>query len=458
MSTSMPNRILAMTAAAAGAAVLFGCSAGKGKGAIVVCSNSSDCANGKICAPLGDTAKCVDPIPQGLHCTSYLECDEDALVCEHSIGLGYDEALCLEIGKKLFHCVLVDDCAEGLFCDYERRPPSCGPRKTAGQSCSGALSKECLHGLVCVDPIYREDPATCSTPGKQGDRCVENEDCAADHYCSGWAGPGRICKQKKAAEADCDFDKECQGGLFCDDCVDDYGVCTALLAEGSECACDKACAYPFVCASSLDTPVCKPRSGPGGTCGRDVECAAELVCGTLSKPGKCQERGGDGQPCARREECAPGLACRYPSQGGDSGTCKPGVGVGDVCGGSNVCAQGMGCNKGFSPPICEPPGAAGQKCGSKEDCSAGLTCMGQLCRMPGKKGDPCLYTDDCGEDLYCDPSSDQYVCMPVVKEGGPCVEDEQCGQGFSCSIYAKPPVCVPSGDPGWNWEDEADDE
>jgi hypothetical protein len=145
----------------------------------------------------------------------------------------------------------------------------------------------------------------------------------------------------------------------------------------------------------------------------------------------------EGQSCHFSVECRDGLACV-----GQPGTCARPPRVGEVCSlqfiGSTLdedgaemhhpaCAKGSFCD-GHS---CKPQLGVGQACSGSETCGAGLACVMGKCGNRRPAGGACAKNTDCLFGLWCggggvDGGAVKTECKTKLDEGAECASQDSC--------------------------------
>lgn len=110
-----------------------------------------------------------------------------------------------------------------------------------------AQRARCIPGETC-------NGQTCVPPSKQGEDCVDDEDCAAGLYCNAPFGGTCDVRIIQDAGGPCADDNFCNQGLSCQDggCtirLDAGSTCTEAIINGTQCAgwCDSDAATPGTC-------------------------------------------------------------------------------------------------------------------------------------------------------------------------------------------------------------------
>jgi hypothetical protein len=385
---------------------------------------------------------------------------------------------------------VIDDCAEGHYCDAN---DDCVPYGELGEACDageGCASGHCVDGVCCEGPCADQCEA-CDVADYEGE-CVavtgaprgDRADCASDGSVCGGACDGTVrtactypstespCRsatcsdgvETEAASCDgqgacppavlrscapytcgplacaqsCASDGDCLEGHFCSD-----GLCLDLLVDGTACERDGACASGHcvdeVCCDAACTGQCEAchLEGNEGTCTavegspqgeRDACAGAGTIC-----EGVC-----DGE---MREACAYPAAettCRQPS-------CSAGIATfGEVCDGAGACPaeRTLDC----APYACDAVACAGD-CDGDGDCAGDAFCGAGVCLEKLESGVICGRSAECasgfcvdgvccesaceGQCEACDVAGSEGFCAPVT--GSPHGGRPACAPGFLCA-------------------------
>ncbi|HVR21430.1 MAG TPA: hypothetical protein VMS65_17070, partial [Polyangiaceae bacterium] len=296
---------------------------GTGGGGTTLCTDASQCDDGKACT---------------------LDICNELGVCENPPKCGVDEPFCC--AGVCGQCCTATDCADASDCTADdcfagfcsHTPTECPNPTTQYCSETGCKDREqCSNAAGC------DDQQPCTT-----DRCVDGL-CAHDSCAMGLSCCAGGC-------AECCSDSQCKGDddALCQPAVCRNGGCTtdALCpASGTQC-CERtngtADCGSSECCTTDDCPnrlcmrkLCTPTGceydaiagdcGPGMRCEPDVGCVPTGECVTAedcAPPADlCQER-----------RCSNGK-CEYVSGCHNGTTCCPGIGCRECC--SNAeCSSG----------------------------------------------------------------------------------------------------------------------
>ncbi|MFT3926578.1 MAG: hypothetical protein QM778_28795 [Myxococcales bacterium] len=228
--------------------------------------------------------------------------------------------------------------------------------------------------------------------GKEGDRCTDDEQCAAPLYCNfdEWT------PKQELGDA-CEYPWECDDGLACNfesAGEDELGVCEEVGSEGKPCTPDHFCDEGLTCRANVCTSGSgKPLEAP---CTMDYECesarcelrggAAVAVClPALSEycelsRGYCEYfAGGPLYPntCGGLlSDCTPSQSCQPLSFNSSTWVCR------DACAGNGACPNNGTCSAGYCIPhpqwelVRDAPEE--HVCVSNENCASGV-CDDNLC-------------------------------------------------------------------------------
>lgn len=190
-----------------------------------LCSGPGQCNEGLTCTGNGGESQCLTLQGLGEPCggAPYVLCDS-GLTCHPELHL------CCS-GNQDSPCLSDDDCATGALCDDNSHSCSTGwdfwpctddDDCQAGYYCvagsgtchSGEQGTPCDDDDDC-EPLHlcdtTLDEALCHLPGSEGDTCLENLQCAADHYCH---EDLQKCFDGSGGDP-CESDDQCKLGL-CD--------------------------------------------------------------------------------------------------------------------------------------------------------------------------------------------------------------------------------------------------
>jgi hypothetical protein len=227
------------------------------------------------------------------------------------------------------------------------------------------------------------------------------------------------------------------------------GTCTPYLQLGEACNDEVRCDSQTTCVDGT----CQARLANGEACDVDARCQSyncdNGVCAAFSSPTLAMP-----EPARDRlgEECSSNC---YP----DPKTvcvdrvCVPPRDLGESCGNSDHCKQGLACDNdrcewiagcagielgGFCDwmPLC----VAGAYCGESRHCEA-FPIAGDVCDEGALRSLGFSFGASCGDGSYCNPQSDR--CEPPLSNGTPCRDDAQCASGwcerdFSSICYVTP--------------------
>jgi hypothetical protein len=334
---------------------------------------------------------------------------------------------------------------------------------------TAAIDGDCgIGGLA-----YCGDGAGLCIPGESGSRCTrlpgDGEPCLQG-FCAGElvCHPGTepsppTCGPRRAADAPCIIDRECQDGLVCTPagacaapgaagaaCADNLDCAEGLACVGEKCATatalgegcrgPQACGAAASCGRAPETRTCGAADGSGAMC-EEGSCADGLACGQATMT--CEALPGVSQPCLDGAACGAGLTCAFSTQ-----TCVALPGAGQPCfaDGSTFCAPGLGCRE--SDQTCQPASVAtaGEPCLLNPPdyvCAPGLGCdfgaAGSICMPLGGVGTPCNNDRTCAADTYCDFGTG--ACAARLPDGSACKDGNECEVGSECEIRAGKPSC-----------------
>jgi hypothetical protein len=381
-----------------------GGSGGTAGGGTTLCTQASDCDDGKPCT--------VDACTGGGVCEHAPLCPEGQLCCDGVCSECCGAADC----NDLRTCT--DDVCFAGFCT---NPPNaeCDASEVCGAT--GCVAREgCAPGDAC------DDGNPCTT-----DACVDgfcdNAECPEGGVCCENSGCGACCIDAQCANQDTD-------------------PCTLNVCKNGQCAVEARCEPGELCCPSADR-----QSATCGTCctamdcpGDDVECTA-TVCGSAGCknqviPGSCaeDETCDPVQGCIGGADCEEQSDCDPPTDPCDTVSCDPtgSCVYGDVvCPNNQVCCSAIstenaahcrGCcdngdcaNSGVNTLCCQADGACHQCC-EDSDCALALDeaarpIVGGGCIVPVCAEGLCASKALCTDDQVCCNGA----CLPA---GSPCVD------------------------------------
>ena len=250
--------------------------------------------------------------------------------------------------------------------------------------------------------------------------------------------PGTITPQRTAGQS-CVSTGECTQGLYCRKDSGCPGICTPFAKVGESCAGAAQCDPKLLCDSSGPTltDVCQAQPKVGDPCKAAGSCGSTENC--PADPSICSN---------------PNLWCDPAS-----GTCKPGVADGAMCGpagstataDSIACASNLWCDQVFldKPGICRVASGMGGPC-SDVGCALGLHCAGYVALGAGatlgkcvglsSAGGPCNSSSDCQGGAYCGNGT----CGGGKPFGAACQQDSDCEAKLTCQSA----MCVHAAYPG----------
>jgi hypothetical protein len=224
---------------------------------------------------------------------------------------------------------------------------------------------------------------------------LNNPDSGINAFCAG-AIVGTV-----ALTGACNFSEECAGDAYCLPAGPGAcgGSCVSRLAPGQRCdpnidLCSQADVATCIDPQDGGSPSCLTPSPLGGPCALQG-CQPNLLCGDVS------------QVCIASLAVAAGSQCQ--NAGGSPSDCIKGV---------DCVATGDG------GALCMAPAAQGQPCNTDETNGTGLPNCGGACQL-------CLSTDGGAPDPVLGG-----VCTPVTPLAGACTADFQCPAGAYCLLAA----------------------
>ncbi len=363
--------------------------------------------------------ECRDKAPYGTFCLLNEACQSDK--CQFDTFWG---------GSYCAECTDDSQCGADEWCDnfslLSPTPPDykCHPRAPTGGKCGvgpfiGATDDNCQAGNFCdVD-------GTCHAEAGLGVLCTGDRVCSSDHCC--FKGIGSFCGGC-CTKADCDNPED---GCYVSDGNILASVCRPgregeACADNQECASDN-CVSGFCRTKQPNGYVgCATLDGrcQSGHCCVDTcqECCSDVDCGALRCYGGTCRLGNDGDPCDENADCAPGKACTSPV----FGKCyTPGTQQNwEVCQTGAECNQGQQCILHGFEYLChcerhdQCPGGfcdlgiwtaatTDGKCGTKQPagaycednvwCQGGLVCSNNTCVVPASKNnwEACTANSEC---------------------------------------------------------------
>jgi hypothetical protein len=369
-------------------------------GGTMLCTQASDCDDGKPCT--------LDTCTGAGVCESTPLCADDQRCCD---------GICSE-------CCGALDCQDGKTCTDD---------VCFAGFCTNPPNAECDASEVCGDTgcVPREecsDGATCD----DGNPCTT--DTCLDGFCDNATCPsGGVCCENVGCGACC-IDAQCA--------QEDADPCTVNTCEDGQCKAEPRCEPGELCCPSSD--------GQRATCGvcctaadcpdDDVACTATVcggVDGCINKviPGFCAED----ETCDPMEGCIGGADCAAPS---------------DCAAPTDPCDT-VHCNEGscvYSDVVCPnaqkccsdiPTESASncRNCCANEDCAG--SGVGTLCCPADGACHQCCQDSDC--DLVVTRISTPPVvgggCVAPVCAQGVCATKALCGADEVCCNGA----CLPAG-------------
>ena len=144
---------------------------------------SSDCSAAANPRKLlfGTFEDAMDPNVQfGEYCKNDFDCKNEG-VCESNTCVG---------GKEEGDECPMGYCGEGLYCDDNHEPATCGQPKTTGEPCD--------HGYECATGHCRDDQ--CKAKREGGEECDQHRQCASD-ICNKNGGTG-VCMAETACNGE----------------------------------------------------------------------------------------------------------------------------------------------------------------------------------------------------------------------------------------------------------------
>jgi hypothetical protein len=169
-------------------------------------------------------------------------------------------------------------------------------------------------------------------PGKAGDACAKDRDCADGLVC----GRDATCHVPGKADEPCHIDPECGDGLACVGASGTVaGTCRALPHVGEICP-DQRCARRTCAATTRACTGALPSACPATPCPTSTECALGSECDTATH--QCRAFPSLGMPCDG--VCQDDSFCLIPD-GGGAGTCAALLANDMPCDGNQQCVSGF---------------------------------------------------------------------------------------------------------------------
>jgi len=399
------------------------------------CSKKSDCDDQNVCT----TDKCSAQFKCTTTANNFAECKAgkcnglsytNPKTClSNACTEGGDDVACTGTNPCLIYGCGVDGCTvafapDGTVC----APVSCGAGYifTASKSCNGQGA--CANGggtAPCPGGFVCEDAATCASS------CSDDAGCRPGWYCE----PGGTCQPKRANGDACVADNQCLAN-HCDNgfCCPGVGKCCATDAncdDGNLCTTD-VCQGSNICAYSGNSETCQAAFCEGLTYNFAKSCnSKQCIAG-----GGIQNCQGS-NPCKNYscntatgcviENSLPGTQCATQTCNGFAVTAPL------TCDGFGDCAVGGGtsvCPGGFA---CQNASQCYTVCGDSTHCAPDFYCSTGACQPKRANGDACTLGDQCTSN-YC---ANGYCC------GGPsgscCNQDFHCNDSNQCTTD----VCTP---------------
>lgn len=415
------------------------------------CNSPTDCGGANdICVRLEEGNRCVQGCDSNDCCPNGYRCSD----------VGSGQKMCVPDSGKCpdVSCSADSNCGPGEQCTgglCKPKPVALGPKTC--KSCSS--NADCGAGSQCV-----------SFDGKQ--RCLQN--CVADNFCPtgyqcGSTGVGRLCVPENTfcpctANTDCLTGEACRGGV-CRPADCKYGcACT----EDSQCSPNHkclqtqqggACFQP--CGESAGYP-----NGTNGSACNGQTCAAGTNCYNLG--------GGNTicmKPCSSAADCASVggqcfrlgpqafCLCQDNNQCGSGKACNKSVlgqFGGGACAPTNTgaqCDQGLKCQDAGGISICQPDGSTpgtgkvGDECGATQGCADGLQCLQLQQGAPGVCFEECTSSNACkfgGSCILGSQGSSRRFCGCAPQQA-PCTNGQTCkdlnGQGVGVCVGGSANPC-----------------
>jgi hypothetical protein len=245
-------------------------------------------------------------------------------------------------GERARQCV---DATAAQSCDVTAHDSHLAPRActamftgtvAGGEGCS--IDPECASG-TCDLPATCPEMGCCTgtcratqPPGKAGDACAKDRDCADGLVC----GHDATCHAPGKADEPCHIDPECSDGLACVGASGTTaGTCHALPHAGEICP-DQRCAEANLRCDDASLHRCAPFGLPGDPCPTSTECALGSECDAATH--LCRAFPPLGMPCDGA--CQSDAFCLIPD-GAAAGSCVALLANNMPCDGNQQCVSGF---------------------------------------------------------------------------------------------------------------------
>ncbi|MCH2108645.1 MAG: EB domain-containing protein [Polyangiaceae bacterium] len=308
--------------------------------------------------------------------------------------------------------------------------------------------------------------------GEQGDRCLENEECAEGFTCQGDEGQYNVCVAEKKEGDPCQTDSDCASSaeLYCSDTS---GTCEADRVEGEDCAFldpslnDDSVTLTVPCASgfycSVETSKCVSecdRIEEDGLCNLSTNwCETGLSCSFSNEEsygdqvGRCEDNSpsytepgelfrtntnssefyayyGGGSSC---ENFGGSIYQRFYRVYNDD-TCPEDTQNGPCPAYEFFCDEEAGESCTFDDQ-CQSDACFGDVClaicSEDSDCGSGELCLGDACYPTVELDDDCDYTEQCQDTQFCNGGT----CDDKGEDGDTCGSNDQCASGTYCDTF-----------------------
>jgi hypothetical protein len=240
------------------------------------------------------------------------------------------------------------------------------------ETCKSSLTTSCLDLLQAPDTVAGPTEVTACADAVAKAECLDVGSLRLPRI------PACLFKGKRAADAGCAVDSQCQSGV-CERESDTKacGKCLKTFAAGDACALDR----PSDCQPELacNAGKCGARVAAGGLCTHGRQCSG----GTCEK-GKCTPYPMEGAACDVDNDSDTQLFCHF-AYACTAKKCvpRPLAAVGEKCN----AGQGPFCMRGecdLKTHTCRALAQQGEKCDAARECAKPLACLGGTCGMAGK--------------------------------------------------------------------------
>lgn len=299
------------------------------------CGSQEDCLEGYCrSAVAGACPTCLPRIPTGARCRDSSECEppHDRCASVQTEDAGF-EARCLPGLADRQPCAADEECATG-HCYRTTGAGECGWAVVGGTCADG----DCAAGDFCRRQTSGAAYGLCAPRIATGAPCTNapHDDGCADAAATCLDGrcvvvePGTLTNG-----AECEVDGQCADGLFCGPPRTDGGTwpgtCRPWLAVAAHCdIAANGCAPGTRCVEGG----CRAMGGLGEACTTTGDCRLNLTCPTTS-PATCSPLPSAGQACVGWGPCVDSYCdalFEVTTGGTETGTCRPYLGTGAVCG------------------------------------------------------------------------------------------------------------------------------